>query len=121
MAKATPAQVGLALAATGLVYEVYSALMSSPWTAENFGADAEKSASARKYMWISTVNAAILGLGFSLLAGNHWPLVGTTVVSIFFILIYSHALKKGAVSGSTGWARMPKDERGPIRFRPTES
>jgi lipoprotein signal peptidase len=120
MAKATPAQVGLALAATGLVYEVYSSLMSSPWTAENFGADPEKAASARKYMWISTANAFALGIGFSLLAGQPWPLYGVIAVSIFFILIYTHALRKGAVSGSVGWAKMPKDEAGPIKFRPTE-
>jgi hypothetical protein len=59
-------------------------------------------------------------VGFSLLAGNPAPLVGVILVSIFFIIVYTHALKLGAASGSTGWANMPKDAQ-IKRFRPTES
>lgn len=109
------------MAATGITYEIFSSLMSSPWTCENFGADPEKAKSAREYMWISFLNALVLGIGFSLIAKSPFPLIGVMAVAIFFVIIYSRALKKGATSGSTGWANMPKTQ-GPeiVKFRPTE-
>lgn len=106
------------MAATGIVYEIFSSLMSSPWTCENFGADPEKARSAREYMWLSVFNALILGIGFSLLAGGPFPLIGAAAVTIFFVFIYSRALDRGAVAGSTGWAKMP--EQGKVKFRSTE-
>ena len=53
----------LLITAYGQIWEIISALNSSPWTAENFGADAGKAKSAREYLAHSTISgAAIAGL-----------------------------------------------------------
>jgi len=99
------AGVGLFLMAAAESFNVFSALNSSPWTSENFGADPEKARSCREYVRLAV--AANLGLGFgtSLLARSWWPLIGTSLVSIWMWGIYERALKRGAVAGSTGWIR----------------
>jgi hypothetical protein len=45
-----------------------------------------------------------LGLGASMLAGNWWPLVGTTGVSLFMWWLYWRALQRGMAAGSRSWA-----------------
>jgi hypothetical protein len=95
--------VGLFMVAAAESFNIFSAMNSSPWTAENFGADAEKARSCRQYVAISIVANEGLGLGASLLAGNWWPLIGTTMVSLFMWWLYWRALSKGLARNSTGW------------------
>lgn len=97
------AGVGLFMVAAAESFNIFSAMNSSPWTAENFGADKQKADSCKRYVAISIVANEALGLGASLLAHNWWPLVGTTAVSGFMWYIYYDALKKGAETNSTGW------------------
>ncbi len=99
------AGVGLFMVAAAESFNIFSAMNSSPWTAENFGADEEKARSCRKYVVISLVANEALGIGASMLAGNWWPLIGTTAVSLFMWWIYQRALAKGRAAGSSGWAR----------------
>jgi hypothetical protein len=98
------AGVGLFMVAAAESFNIFSAMNSSPWTAENFGADEEKAKSCRKYVAISLAANESLGVGASLLAGNWWPLVGTTAVSVFMWFIYQRALAKGMQMNSTGWS-----------------
>jgi hypothetical protein len=100
---ASGASVGLFLVAAAESFNIFSAMNSSPWTAENFGADDRKAKSAQQYVWISIGANEALGVGASLLAGNWWPLIGTTLVSAFMYFIYQRALAKGMAAGSTGW------------------
>ena len=94
----------LFLSTMGLGFEVMSALNSSPWTAQNFGADKAKAASCWSYtIQAAGINAA-MGLGASILTETWWPLLGTSVVSAYMALTYRHALKKGLAMNSTGWA-----------------
>lgn len=97
------AGVGLFLVASAESFNIFSAMNSSPWTAENFGADERKANSCKEYvMWSVAANSA-LGFGASVLAKSYWPLVGTTVVSLFMIWIYWRALQRGMAAGSEGW------------------
>jgi hypothetical protein len=97
------AGVGLFLVAAAESFNIFSAMNSSPWTAENFGADKKKADSCKEYvMWACAANTG-LGVGASLLAGSWWPLVGVTAVTTFMVWIYWRALKRGMQMGSSGW------------------
>lgn len=98
-----PAAVGLMMVAAAESFNIFSAMNSSPWTAENFGADEEKARSCKQYVIISVVANTGLGAGASLLAGNAWPLIGTTAVSAFMVVVYWRALRKGMRANSMGW------------------
>lgn len=97
------AAVGLFMVAAAESFNIFSAMNSSPWTAENFGADERKAKSCQEYVIISLIANEMLGLGASLLAENIWPFVGTTAVSLFMLWIYKRALKRGMEAGSTDW------------------
>lgn len=99
------AGVGLFVMSAAEGFNVISAMCSSPWTAENFGADEEKRRSTWKYVGLATAANLALGLGASLLARSWWPVVGLGLVSITMVAVYKHALDKGQAAGSSGWAR----------------
>jgi hypothetical protein len=99
--------VGLFLVAAAESFNIFSAMNSSPWTAENFGADEKKARSCREYVGISLVANAGLGVGASILAANIWPFVGTSIVSLFMWWLYRRALLRGLETGSAGWANDP--------------
>jgi len=103
--KLDAAGVGLFMVAAAESFNVFSAMNSSPWTAENFGADPAKAESCRRYVLIAVVANSGLGLGASLLAKSWWPLVGTISVSAFMWIVYDRALKRGLAAGSYGWTR----------------
>lgn len=98
------AGVGLFLVATAESYNIFSAMTSSPWTAQSFAADERKAAAMREYVAIAVGANTALGVGASLLAGNWWPLLGTIAVSLFMWWIYWRALKRGLAENSKGWA-----------------
>ncbi len=94
----------LALTTVGLGFEIMSALNSSPWTAENFGADEAKAKSSWSYtMQGCGINVA-LGIGASVLTETWWPLIGTSAVSVYMAYTYRKALDRGMASGSTDWS-----------------
>lgn len=97
------AGTGLFLVAAAESFNIFSAMNSSPWTAENFGADEEKAKSCEYYVMISAVANTGLGIGASLLAGSWWPLLGTMLVTAFMWYIYKRALKRGMEMNSDGW------------------
>lgn len=103
LGKMDAAGIGLFMVAAAESFNIFSAMNSSPWTAENFGADEQKAASCKQYVVISVFANEGLGVGASLLAGNWWPLIGTTAVSAFMVVIYWRALQKGMAAGSAGW------------------
>lgn len=107
MAVLTATQTGLGLAAIGIGFEVFSSFTSSPWTMENFGADPQRASSAKFYVALGAAFCEAIGIGYSILAGSWWPLIGTTVVSAMFIVIYLRALAKGQAAGNTGWNNQP--------------
>lgn len=110
MSSLSTAGVGLFMVAAAESFNIFSAMNSSPWTAENFGADEKKAKSCKEYVVISVVANSGLGLGASFLAGsggkpNWWPLIGTLMVSFFMVVIYWRALNRGMANNSTGWTK----------------
>lgn len=105
MARAdSAASAGIFLMALAEAFNVYGALNSSPWTAENFGADEEKARSCRRYVLQADLVNIALGIGTSLISESPWPLLGIGLITLYMHYMYERALKKGALAGSAGWA-----------------
>jgi hypothetical protein len=85
--------------------DAYSTLNSSPWTSENFGADPEKAESCREYVRHAVVFSSVYAVLSSVIAGNWWPVVGSAASNAYLVWLYERALKRGATSGSDGWAK----------------
>lgn len=95
--------VGLFLMALGSAFEVLSALNSSPWTAENFGADEARAKSSMTYTYMGLAIALGIGAGASLLAGSAWPFVGAIIIGALMVWIYRRAIRRGRERGHNGW------------------
>jgi hypothetical protein len=104
MSADTAAGAGIFLMALAEAFNVYGALNSSPWTAENFGADPEKARSCRSYVIQADIVNVALGVGTSIIAKAPWPLLGILAITVYMHYMYERALKKGATAGSAGWA-----------------
>lgn len=104
MSEQTAASAGIFLMALAEAFNVYGALNSSPWTAENFGADEEKARSCRRYVLQADIVNIALGIGTSLISETPWPLLGIGLITLYMHWMYEKALKKGALAGSDGWA-----------------
>jgi hypothetical protein len=84
--------------------DVYSALNSSPWTAENFGADPEKARSCKEYVAHSVLISTFYAVIASLIAGNWWALIGAAIANVYMWWLYHRALRRAQATGSKGWA-----------------
>jgi hypothetical protein len=91
-------------------FEIYSGLMSSPWTVENFGADEKRAGSAWRTALEAGVISGIMGFGASVLVQAWWPLIGTMLTASYFLYKYSTAIRIGKEAGNTGWVA-PKGDR----------
>lgn len=91
------------LMAVGEAFNVYGAMNSSPWTAENFGADAEKARSCRHYVLQADIANLALGIGASIVARSWSPLIGIAAITLYMHFLYERALRKGAAAGSSHW------------------
>ena len=100
------ARVGAAilfLQASTNAMDVFSAVNSSPWTAENFGGDQAKSASVQEYVWHGVGLTVFYVVGASVLARSPWPIVGGGITLAYMYWLYRRALERGAARQSTGW------------------
>lgn len=101
------ARVGAAilfLQASTNAMDVFSAVNSSPWTAENFGGDQAKSASVREYVWHGVGLTVFYITGASVLARSWWPIVGGGITLGYMYWLYCRALERGAARQSTDWS-----------------
>jgi hypothetical protein len=106
------ARVGAAilfLQASTNAMDVFSAVNSSPWTAENFGGDQTKNASVREYVYHGIGLTVFYIVGASVLAKSAWPLVGGGITLAYMYFLYSRALQRGAARGSAGWSAPQAD------------
>jgi hypothetical protein len=88
-----------------MTLDAYSTFESSPWTAENFGADPDKAKSCREYLWHAVGYSMVYAVASSCLARSYWPLVGAAVSNAYLIWLYLRALERGKVTGAKGWAK----------------
>jgi hypothetical protein len=101
------ARVGAAilfLQASTNAMDVFSAVNSSPWTAENFGGDQTKNASVREYVWHGVGLTVFYITGAAILARSWWPIVGGGITLVYMWWLYSRALARGAARQSQGWS-----------------
>jgi hypothetical protein len=95
----------LLLQAVTMTMDVYSALNSSPWTSENFGADPQKAASCMEYVYHSIAWTAVACAAAAWLSRSWVPVVGAAGANAYMYWLYRRALKRGSTAGSGGWAR----------------
>lgn len=87
-----------------MALDAYSTLLSSPWTAENFGADPNKTKSCKEYLCHAVVYSMAYAVVSAMIAKSKWPLIGASIANGYLIWLYLRALDRGKVTGSTGWA-----------------
>jgi len=101
------ARVGAAilfLQASTNAMDVFSAVDSSPWTAENFGGDPAKNASVQEYVWHGVGLTVFYVVGASVLARSMWPIIGGGITLAYMYWLYSRALERGQARGSASWS-----------------
>jgi hypothetical protein len=84
--------------------DVYSALNSSPWTAESFGGDPEKAKACMEYVYHSLAVTAFYSLGAAAIARNWWPLIGWAIAAAYMYWLYHRALSRAQTRQSTSWS-----------------
>jgi hypothetical protein len=94
----------LFISASTNAMDVYSALNSSPWTAESFGGDPRKAAACREYVYHSIAVTSLYALAAAFIARNIWPLIGQVIATAYMWWLYDRALKRAVVNQSTGWS-----------------
>lgn len=83
--------------------DVYSALNSSPWTAQSFGADPEKRRACMEYVHHSIGVTAFYAIAAAAIARNPWPIIGMVIADGYMYWLYKRALDRAQESGSTSW------------------
>lgn len=83
--------------------DVYSALNSSPWTAQSFGADPDKRRACMEYVGHSIAVSAFYAIAAALIARNPWPVVGMAIADVYMYWLYRRALDRAVSSGSASW------------------
>lgn len=95
---------GLLFIAAGTnAMDVYSALNSSPWTAESFGGDPDKAKSCKEYVNHAVGVTAFYCVFSAVLAQNIWPVIGWAIISAYMYWLYMRALSRAQAKGSQGW------------------
>ena len=103
-ANATALSALLFMTAAMFTLDAYSTFESSPWTAENFGADPAKVKSCKEYLMHAVCFSLAYAAFSSLLAKSWWPLAGALVANAYLVWLYLRAIDRGKTTGSTGWA-----------------
>lgn len=93
----------LFLAASTNALDVYSALNSSPWTAESFGGDPDKAAACREYVYHSIAVTSFYGITASYIGRSWYPVIGTLLANLYMYWLYNRALSRAQARGSKEW------------------
>lgn len=88
-----------------MTLDAYSTFQSSPWTAENFGADPIKAASCKEYLWHAVGYSLVYAVASAFIAKSWWPVIGSLIANAYLVWLYLRALKRGMVAGTKGWAK----------------
>jgi len=84
--------------------DAFGAVNSSPWTAENFGGDADKARSCREYVYHAVGMTMVYCTGAAILTQSPWPLIGAVLQLVYMYWIYMRALRRATQRGSTGFS-----------------
>lgn len=94
----------LFLTSAMMTLDAYSTFESSPWTAENFGADPNKVKSCKEYLMHAVGYSMAYAVASACIAGSWWPVIGAAISNAYLVWLYLRALDRGKTTGSTGWA-----------------
>ena len=94
----------LFISASTNAFDIYSALNSSPWTAESFGGDPDKAKACREYVYHSLAVTAFYSFGAAAIARSWWPIAGWLIASAYMFFLYERALARAENRGSTSWS-----------------
>ena len=92
----------LFLAASTNAFDAYSALNSSPWTAETFGGSADKEKSLREYVWHAIGITSFYGIAAGAIARNWWPIIGTAIADLYLYWLYDRAIARSKARPTAG-------------------
>jgi hypothetical protein len=92
----------LLLQAGQYTMDVMSTLQSSPWTAENVGADAEKVQSLRRYLNNALIVSSVYCAGAAYLSESWWPIIGNVLNNAYLLYIYNSAIQRAQASAAKG-------------------
>jgi hypothetical protein len=81
-------------------YDAYSAVNSSPWTAETVGGDEKKAKSMKEYCYHAVAISTVYAVGGAMIAQSWWPLIGGGMALLYMSFLYWRALKRGFNEGS---------------------
>lgn len=90
----------LFMAAGTNAYDAYSAVNSSPWTAETVGGDAKKAHSMREYVYHAIVITSVYSIGGAMIGETWWPIIGGGIAGVYMYWLYARALKRGFNEGN---------------------
>jgi hypothetical protein len=93
----------LFMGAATTALDAYSALNSSPWTAESFGGDPAKAASCKEYVLHAAGVTMAYGIAAGAIAKSWWPIIGALIANAYMYWLYSRALSRAVSSGSKSW------------------
>lgn len=108
---ATAKSIGalLFLTAGMTTFDAYSTLMSSPWTAENVGADPDKAKSIAQYVAHAVVFSMAYAGASSYLSESPMPIIGAAIANVYLWWIYQRATRRALDTGYTGGWLKPND------------
>ncbi len=82
--------------------DAFSALNSSPWTAETFSSgDPAREKTCKEYVYHACGFCAVYAIFSAVLASSIWPIIGMAVTLAYMYWLYARALKRGRDNAST--------------------
>lgn len=94
----------LFLASSTYAMDAFSALNSSPWTAQTFSAgDPEREKACKEYVYHAIGFCAIYAFASAALARSMWPIIGMGLTLTYMYWLYMRALKRGREQSNTEW------------------
>lgn len=101
-----PIAAMLFLQSSTYAMDAFSALNSSPWTAETFSAgDEDRERACKEYVWHACGFCAAYALASAFMAQSWWPIIGMSVTLGYMVWLYMRALARGKAreGTSTEW------------------
>lgn len=97
----------LFMQATMNTLDGYSTLLSSPWTAESFGADERRTKALKEYL----AHAVVFSMGYAIASAaivggqlGYFVLAGAVITNAYLIWLYTRASRRGRDAGNENWA-----------------
>lgn len=97
----------LFMQATMNTLDGYSTLLSSPWTAESFGADDRRAAALNEYLRHAVVFSMGYAIASAVIVGGSlgWYIIaGAVITNVYLIWLYMRASRRGREAGAADWA-----------------